>query len=209
VDTTVVVMSGEHYFTEDPQSTLRTTVHDVTLRGHTLSVTSASGTFSPGGVDRGTAVLLRHVPDPPATGVALDIGCGWGPITLALALSSPGIHVYGVDTNERARLMAQTNADHLGLTNVTIAHPDEVPPGAEVDVIWSNPPIRVGKAALHEILTRWFNRLTPEGEAWLVVAKKLGADSLQAWLNEGGAGAFGAQRVAIDAGFRVLRVSRN
>lgn len=202
-------MSGEHYFTEVPQSALRTTVHEVTLRGHTLSVTSASGTFSPGGVDRGTAVLLRHVPEPPSAGVGLDIGCGWGPITLALALSSPGIQVYGIDTNERARLMARTNAADLGLTNVTIAHPDEVPDAVEVDVIWSNPPIRVGKAAVHAILTRWLNRLSPEGEAWLVVAKKLGADSLQAWLNDGGAGPFSAERAAIDAGFRVLRVRRS
>ena len=57
-----------------------------------------------------------------------------------------------------------------------------MPADVRFDVIWSNPPIRVGKDALHELLLTWLPRLTPDGRAVLVVQKHLGADSLQRWL---------------------------
>ncbi len=201
-------MSGEHYFSETPESSLSTHVREITLRGHTLSVITASGTFSHAGVDRGTEVLLKHAPSPSPTGTFLDIGCGWGPISLALALESPEAVIYGIDVNERARDSAQTNGEDLGLTNVHICHPDSVPENLTFDVIWTNPPVRVGKKALQDIMARWLNRLSPDGEAWVVIAKKLGGDSLHTWINDGGPGAFSAERVETAKGFRVLRVTR-
>lgn len=207
-NTTVVVMAAEHYFSPDPQSALRTSTLGVSLRGHDVTVQTASGTFSPGGLDRGTAVLLKYAPDPPPTGTLLDVGCGWGAITLALALSSPGATVVGIDPNERARQACSTNIANLGVENARVLDPEDVPEDMTFDLIWSNPPIRVGKAELHAILTRWLNRLTPAGEAWLVVAKKLGGDSLQEWINSGGAGGFLAERAETASGFRLLRVRR-
>ena len=167
-----------------------------------------SGTFSAGGLDRGTRVLLNTAPTPPAEGVFVDVGCGWGPIALSLALHSPAASIWAVDVNERARQATRDNAETLGLENVQVCSPEDFPLDASIDLIWSNPPIRIGKTALHELLTTWLGRLSPEGEAWLVVAKQLGSDSLQQWLNDGGAGAFSAVRVDTDKGFRVLKVSR-
>jgi len=80
-----------------------------------------------------------------------------------------------------------------------------VAPEAVFDTIWSNPPIRVGKAALHDLLGAWLPRLAPAGEAWLVVQRHLGADSLAVWLADQGWGE--VEKVASAKGFRVLRVT--
>lgn len=205
---TVVPMTSEHYFSASPQSPLQESFRDVVLRGTPVTVTTASGTFSPGGVDRGTEVLLKYAPTPPARGTFLDVGCGWGPIALALALESPKARIYGIDINERARHSALWNAENLGLENITICSPDEVPADISFDLIWSNPPVRVGKAELRAIVSRWLAHLSPAGEAWLVIAKKLGGDSLHEWINSGAAGSFQAQRIETAKGFRVLRVTR-
>jgi 16S rRNA G1207 methylase RsmC len=174
-----------------------------------VSVRTAGGVFSPDGVDKGTAVLLREVPDPPPTGSLLDLGCGWGPIALTLALRSPEATVYAVDVNERSLDLARTNAAALGLERVLASRPDGIPEDVVFDAIWSNPPIRVGKAALHAMLLHWLPRLAPGGVAYFVVQKNLGSDSLQAWL----AGQLDPQRYAVsrfatDKGFRVLEVRR-
>lgn len=169
---------------------------------------SASGTFSPGHLDTGTAVLLKYAPHLPEKGTFLDLGCGWGPLALALALESPDASVWGVDVNDRALEVAHDNAASAQLSNIVFAKPDDVPSDLHFDVIWSNPPIRVGKKELHALLSLWLPRLTPEGEAWLVVAKKLGADSLQEWITHGGAGDFEASRFETSRGFRIIRVTR-
>ena len=201
-------MSTEHYFSEDPQAPLRKTPHTLTLRGHTVTVQSASGTFSPGHLDTGTAVLLKYAPPLPQTGTFLDLGCGWVPLALAMALESPEATVWGTDVNERALEVSTENAGNLGLTHLRFAQPHEVPSELRWDVIWSNPPIRVGKKELHALLAVWLPRLFPAGEAWLVVAKKLGSDSLQEWIDQGGAGDFVASRHETSRGFRVIRVAR-
>ncbi|MBP1327555.1 16S rRNA G1207 methylase RsmC [Leucobacter exalbidus] len=122
-------------------------------------------------------------PDPSPTGPPiLDIGCGWGPIALAAALNHPGREIWAIDVNERSRELTRTNAARLGLTNVRVCAPSEVPDDISFAEIRSNPPIRVGKEALHEILQQWLPRLVPGGTAHLVVAKHLGADSLQRWI---------------------------
>ena len=180
----------------------------VELRGEHLVVTTASGTFSADALDRGTKVLLESVPPPPNTGTLVDVGCGWGPITLALAIESPGARVIGVDVNERARELTAHNAHSHGFDNVQVVAPDAYPDGLDIDCIWSNPPIRIGKEALHQLLTTWLNRLAPEGVAYLVVAKQLGSDSLQRWIAEGGPGAFSCERLTTNKGFRVLEVRR-
>jgi len=180
----------------------------MTLAGREVTLLVPSGTFSAGGLDRGTRVLLNTATAPPEEGVFVDVGCGWGPIALSLALHSPAASIWAVDVNERARQATRNNAETLGLENVRVCSPEEFPSDRGIDLIWSNPPIRIGKTALHELLTTWLGRLSPEGEAWLVVAKQLGSDSLQRWINDGGAGAFSAERVDTDKGFRVLKVSR-
>jgi 16S rRNA (guanine1207-N2)-methyltransferase len=192
----------EHYFVDPsvPSDRRRMTVG---LGGREVEVVTDRGVFSKDEVDDGTRVLLDAVP-PPAGDHLLDLGCGWGPITLALAFAAPEATVWAVDVNPRARELCADNARSLGLTNVRVAAPDEVPAEVRFGGIWSNPPIRIGKPALHELLTTWLGRLADGGEAYLVVAKNLGSDSLLRWLQETG---FDASRYAAKKPFRVLRVS--
>jgi len=194
-----------HYFDATPSS--RSAPKEVRLDLPDLSLRLATdrGVFSPDRVDTGTKQLLLHGPAPAPDGVLVDLGCGYGPIACALARRSPGAAVWAIDVNERARDLCRANAERLALTNVRVGAPDEVPPALLVDELWSNPPIRVGKAALHELLQRWLGRLAPTGRAVLVVQKHLGADSLHRWL-EGEA--WGVERLSSHGGYRLLEVRR-
>ena len=197
---------GEQYFAEHPSSDDRRRIISVHLAGRDVEVETGSGVFSPEHVDQGTQVLMNECTDLPETGTFLDVGCGWGPLALAMAMSSPQATVWAVDINERSRTLTADNARRLGLTNITVAAPDDVPESTRFDVIWSNPPIRVGKVALHEILDTWLSRLAPAGEAWLVVAKHLGAPSLLTWLRERWEQVRPVERVAQSRGFHVITV---
>jgi len=200
-------MSGEHYFTAQPGSDLRPKTIRVALRGREVDVSTAGGVFSPDRLDAGTSVLLDTVPAPPPGGQLLDLGCGWGPVALALALESPRATVWAVDVNERSLELTRRNAEALGLVNVNAVMPGDVPDELEFSAIWSNPPIRVGKAQLHGMLRAWLPRLQGGSDAWLVVQKNLGADSLQRWLDAEFPG-HATVRADSARGYRVLRTRR-
>lgn len=203
---------NEHYFSAAPTGEERRRRIDVQLAGEVFKLETAASIFSPDGVDRGTEVLLDAVPGPPQRGHFLDIGSGWGPIALTLGMLAPIADITAVEVNERAAELTARNAKHLGLSNITVKRPDEVAEVTRFDLIWSNPPIRIGKEALHELLIRWLPTLNPGGAAWLVVAKKLGADSLMPWidkmLQEKSPGQFIVRRAATNKGFRVLHIER-
>jgi 16S rRNA (guanine1207-N2)-methyltransferase len=195
-------VSEDHYFSADPAVPFTREPVRARVWGHDLALTSGSGVFAKGRLDIGTAVLFRET-EPPASGRVLDLGCGYGVIGLAVALASPATSVTGVDVNERAVLLAGENAARLGVDDRYAAMtPDRVPDDATYDEIWSNPPIRIGKQALHDLLLTWFSRLVPGGRAVLVVGKNLGADSLQVWLTSQG---WPTSRLASAKGFRVLQ----
>ena len=201
-------MASEHYFSPQPGSAAKPRTIDVVLAGRELTLTTAAGVFSPGRVDPGTAVLLAGTPTPPETGHLLDVGCGWGPITLSLGLSSPDATVWAVDVNERVLDLVRENARSIGLENVNAVTPDDVPDDLRFATIWSNPPIRVGKAELHSLLERWLPRLDDGADAWLVVQKNLGADSLQRWIAETMPDVVEVTRASTSKGYRVLRAGR-
>ncbi|HWM20545.1 MAG TPA: methyltransferase [Ilumatobacteraceae bacterium] len=190
-----------HYFEESPQSRSDERTIDVALPDVSFSMRTDHGVFSHGRLDTGTAILLREAPPPPPTGTFVDLGCGAGAIALTLAMRAPLAAVLAVDVNARARTLCSDNAARLGLTNISVVHPDEVPVDLAVDLIWSNPPIRVGKPALHAILTTWLGRLAPNGSAVLVVQRHLGADSLDRWLRSTGCT---TRRLAARGGYRLL-----
>lgn len=191
----------EHYFSADPTVEFRRAPVRATVWGHDLELVSGSGVFAQGRLDIGTAVLFRET-TPPAGGTLLDLGCGYGVIGCALAVAAPTATVRAVDVNERAVLLANENAAALGVADRLVATtPDAVPDDLRFDEIWSNPPIRVGKEALHALLLTWLPRLRPGGRAVMVVGKNLGADSLQRWLAEQG---YPTTRIASAKGFRVL-----
>lgn len=201
-------MSSDHYFSDSPTSAFIPRTIEVTLGGLRCSVTTAGGVFSPEHVDRGTQVLLEHVSAPPNAGNLLDLGCGWGPIALSMAVLAPDATVWAVDVNDRALELARQNADSLGLKNVRVVRPDEIPGHVRFSEIWSNPPIRVGKTALHDLLLTWLPRLDDGCEAHLVVAKKFGADSLMKWVHEQMGSLGSTERTAHKSGFRVLTFTR-
>lgn len=193
-----------HYFTND-DSPMSTREIDATIFGIDHRFTTGSGVFSGSRLDLGTGVLLRTI-DPPANGHLLDLGCGFGPIAIGLAAASDGVTVDAVDVNERALQLTRLNAERAGVGDrVRVLHPDKVADDVRYDEIWSNPPIRIGKTALHGLLLAWLPRLHPEGTAWLVAGRNLGADSLATWLVDQG---YSAEKIASAKGFRVLRVRR-
>ena len=193
-----------HYFSEQPSGgELRRTI-TAEIWGQELTMVTAGGVFAADGLDRGTAVLLRASLIPEGTPRILDLGCGYGPIALAIAVHCPGALIDAVDVNERALALCRENAQSLGVADrVRVLRPDQVEPDARYDQIWSNPPIRIGKQSLHELLLSWLDRLAPHGIARLVVGKNLGSDTLQRWLIEQG---YECERVASAKGFRVLLV---
>jgi 16S rRNA G1207 methylase RsmC len=192
------------YFSEQPSSTeVRRTIK-AQIWGRELRLITASGVFAADGLDRGTAVLLRASPIPHGSPRILDLGCGYGPIALAIAVHCPGALVDAVDVNERALTLCRENAAALDVAGrVRVMRPEEADPNVSYDEIWSNPPIRIGKQGLHELLLTWLARLAPDGVARLVVGKNLGSDTLQRWLIEQG---YHCERAASAKGFRVLVV---
>lgn len=200
-------MGTEHYFSAEPAGRERRRTIRAVLAGREVEVTTANATFSPDHIDTGTQVLLDVAPAPsPHTRVA-DIGCGWGPIALSAALYEPTAEVWAIDVNTRALQLTVDNAASLSL-QLNAGTPEEIPQDMQFDMIMSNPPIRVGKAELHDLLSTWLPRLRVGGSGWLVVAKKLGAESLQRWLSESLPPEFDVDKVKIAKGFRIIKATR-
>ena len=201
--------TAQHYFDAHPQAAHRPGLVRVVLPDLYLELATDSGMFSPGRLDPGTRFLLEATAAPqarpPATGDLLDLGCGYGPIACSLAVRSPGATVWAVDVNERALALCAANAARAGLPNVRAVLPGAPGLPAAFAGIWSNPPVRIGKPALHALLRRWLALLAPGAAATLVMGRNLGADSLHSWLSaeEGRQ----VRRLAARGGYRLLRVS--
>ena len=201
---------SEHYFSPRPRAAHRPGLVRVILSGVYLELATDAGVFSPGRLDPGTRLLLEASPAPPPAGDLLDLGCGYGPIACVLATRAPDATVWAVDVNERALELCAQNAAAAGLQNVRCVTPGDPSVPARLTAMWSNPPIRVGKPALHALLRSWLGRLgpgeggAPGGQAYLVAGRNLGADSLQRWLAEQG---WPVTRLAARSGYRLLRVT--
>jgi 16S rRNA G1207 methylase RsmC len=202
-------MSEDHYFSQEPSSPLKPKTIQIPVAGEIVNVTTASGTFSPTQLDFGTEVLIEQLDLAPDSGNLLDLGCGWGPIALNLGKLRPNTKVWAVDVNTRSVELTQANSKKLGISNITALLPDEVPADLRFSGIWSNPPIRIGKKELHELLLMWLPRLETGGEAYLVVQKNLGSDSLQKWLTEELAKGFEVSRYTSIKTYRVLKIKKN
>ena len=201
-------MASEHYFSELPESELKFRHIHVALAGQIRELITSNGIFSPERIDAGTQVLLANTPPAPPGGNLLDLGCGWGPIALTLAVQSPHATVWAVDVNSRALDLVRRNAEIMGVTNINAVTPKDVPSDLCFMTIRSNPPIRVGKNELHGMLEFWLPRLDLESDAWLVVQRNLGSDSLQRWLESWLPTDFTTSRTATNKGYRVLKVRR-
>jgi 16S rRNA (guanine1207-N2)-methyltransferase len=195
----------QQYFEEEPSVTSARRTVRLALPDVTLDLVTDTGVFSKEEVDPGTKLLLLEAPAPAASGDLLDLGCGYGALALTLAARSPDANVWAVDVNRRAIELTAENARAAGLDNVHAVVADDVPADLRFATIWSNPPIRIGKPALHDLLLGWLPRLAPGGEAVLVVHKHLGSDSLAEWLLQGG---WSVDRLTSRMGYRILSVMR-
>ena len=195
--------ANQHYFTASPAAAHRPGLVQVVLPDLHFEMATDAGVFSASRLDPGSRVLLETVPPPPDRGDLLDLGTGYGPIALAMAARAPEATIWAVDINERALDLCVANAARAGLGNVRCVSPAAPELPGQFAAIWSNPPIRVGKQALHAMLASWLDRLAPGGQAHLVVQRNLGADSLQRWLQAEG---WPAARIASRSGYRVLQV---
>jgi 16S rRNA (guanine1207-N2)-methyltransferase len=198
-------MAEDHYFSANPETAKRQYPVKFEALGETFEVSAASGTFSSSRLDPGTQFLLSKLELRPQGGEALDIGCGWGPIALSLAKFSPEARVWALDVNTRSLEATSLNAQKLGLENLRAVTAEQIPENTKFDAIWSNPPIRIGKQALHSLLSAWLPRLAPGGRALLVVHKHLGADSLERWLAETFT-QFQVSRLDSSKGYRIISV---
>jgi 16S rRNA G1207 methylase RsmC len=201
-------MSSDHYFSQEPKSEYQPKEIELDVAGEVYKVSTASGTFSPLRLDVGTSVLIDHLELAPKDGNILDLGCGWGPIALNLAKHSPKAKVWAVDVNNRSLELTAENAQIVGLQNIQTATPDQVPKELMFSGIWSNPPIRIGKKELHELLLMWLPRLEKNASAYLVVQKNLGSDSLTKWLTETLVDGYEVTRLTSVKTYRIIKVLR-
>jgi 16S rRNA (guanine1207-N2)-methyltransferase len=209
---------SSQYFARRPETASQPRTVRLSLADLDVDLTTDRGVFSTDRIDPGTRLLLQEAPVPdPSAGPVLDLGCGYGPIAVALARRAPHVDVWALDVNERAVALCARNAAAAGADRVrpvvvdeagaaVAGAPDDVAALAEVRFggIWSNPPIRIGKPALHRLLTTWLDRLEPHGRGWLVVQRHLGADSLAAWMEGEG---WATERLVSRAGYRLLEVA--
>jgi 16S rRNA G1207 methylase RsmC len=192
----------DHYFTNSPNAGQNRQTTTATIWGTDYRFITARGVFARAGLDIATQVLLRSLDPPTGARRLCDVGCGYGPIAIALADHCPQARVDAVDVNDTALDLCAENAALAGVADrVVPLRPEQTDPDVGYDEIWSNPPIRIGKQALHDLLLLWLPRLRPGGVMRMVVGKNLGADTLQTWLTDQG---YRCERVASAKGFRVL-----
>lgn len=178
-------------------------------RGFDLEMWTSDKVFSGSRLDLGTRQLLAEAPPLPPSGTFLDLGCGWGPLAVTMALESSAATVWAVDVNSRALDLTKRNAELNEAGNIVVLPADQAlerahTEGIRFSTIWSNPPIRIGKDAMRHVLLSWLTLLQPNGHAYLVVQKNLGADSLISWLSSAG---FPARKIASKKGYRIIEVS--
>ncbi|QOR66759.1 class I SAM-dependent methyltransferase [Cytobacillus suaedae] len=170
----------EHYYTNKPSTASNPQNINFTLRGNVLQFKSDRGVFSKNEVDFGSRLLIETFQFPTIEGDLLDVGCGYGPIGLALAKDCSERNIEMIDVNERAIDLAKQNAANNEISNVEIYKSDvfnAVNLEKKFAAILSNPPIRAGKKVVHQILEDSYQFLLPKGELWIVIQKKQGAPS--------------------------------
>lgn len=165
-----------HYFTNDYVESNEHTIN-IIIKDTKLKFKVDNGIFSKKGLDFGTRTLLENINLNLIKGDVLDFGCGYGPIGIYLKKMTAS-NVDMIDINERALNLAKKNAE-LNSVEVNVFKSNIYENiNRKYDFIVTNPPIRVGKKILYEILFGANDHLKENGELWLVVNKNGGAKSL-------------------------------
>ncbi|MFD2760763.1 class I SAM-dependent methyltransferase [Lentibacillus juripiscarius] len=170
---------ADHYFSHNPQSKSSPKKWKYQLRGKDYTFESDYGVFSRNEIDYGSKLLINRFEEPDAAGDVLDLGCGYGPIGIAVADNFGNRHVVMSDVNERAVALARKNAELNRVDNTEVVLSDQFSNlvGRQFASILTNPPIRAGKRIVHQMLEDSRNALLPQGQLWAVIQKKQGAPS--------------------------------
>lgn len=166
-----------HYFINDKNLANKPNIIEVKIRDHLFSFRTDSGVFSKDHIDFGSKLLAETFLDYYESGSILDLGCGYGfiGITLSKILQE---QVDMIDINEKAINLSIAN-NELNNTKGNVFLSDGFNAIVkQYGYIVSNPPIRIGKKAMYELLINAKNYLQSKGELWLVVRKAQGAESL-------------------------------
>ena len=192
----------DHYYTELPNSAHDERQIALTALGRTLHFTTDAGVFSRDGLDKGTEILLGALPE--MSGRALDLGCGWGAVGVALGARYPELEIVMTDVNARAVELARRNAAANGVRATVVQGDGYAAVEGAFDAIVTNPPIRAGKAVIYALFDSARARLVPGGALYIVIRKQQGAPSALKHLRETWAG---AEVIKREAGYWVIRAS--
>ena len=174
------------------------------IHGEEFEFITDNGVFSKKGLDFGTRSLLENLDITKISGKVLDFGCGYGPIGIYISrMTNAKVHM--IDVNRRSLELARRNVN-LNHVNVEVYESNIYENVNETfDYIVSNPPIRVGKKILYEILFKAYNYLKEKGELWIVVNKDQGAKSLMKDLEK----TYKVELVNKNKGFYIIRCIKN
>jgi len=197
----------DHYYSRKPDVTSDPIYWSCQLKGYPFRFKTDRGVFSKNEVDYGSKLLIDTFTLPAVDGTLLDVGCGYGPIGLALARSYPNIQIHMIDINERAIQLAKENAAQNHIDNVSIFESDvfENVINHNYVAIVTNPPIRAGKKVVMEIIEKSYQHLCDGGEFWVVIQKKQGAPSAKKMIEE----IYGNVEIAKrDKGYYILKAKK-
>lgn len=197
----------EYYYSQNPTTEHEEHNFDFELLGHNFKFTTDNGVFSKRTVDYGSRVLIQATTKTEfIKGNLLDVGCGYGPIGLALAKYFPNRQITMTDVNERSLGLAQKNAVQNQIQNTTVFASDGF---AQIEgqfaAIYTNPPIRAGKEVVSKILTDAKAHLEIGGQILAVLQKKQGAPSAKKLMTA----IYGnCQILSKDKGYYILQSTR-
>ncbi len=168
---------NDQYFTREPGSESRPAACAFEYRGKTLRFLTDAGVFSRGELDPGTRLLLDALPEE-MEGDVLDLGCGWGPIGIAVGSAWPRTRVTMADVNLRALSLSRENAARNGVAVECVESDGFAALGDRTfDAVITNPPIRAGKQVIYRMFSDACACLRPGGSLYLVIRKQQGAES--------------------------------
>lgn len=199
---------SEHYYAKNPKVKSEPKIWSTSLREKMLHLQTDAGVFSKDDVDYGSRLLVEEFLMPEVDGPVLDVGCGYGPIGLTIALSFPNRMIHMVDVNERALELSAKNAERNDVRNVKVYESEALLAVEEFDfvAILTNPPIRAGKQTVFSFYDQAYSKLRASGELWVVIQKKQGAASTEKHLK----GLFGnVQTVVKRKGYLIFRAVKN
>lgn len=169
----------EHYFSKKPQSKSMPKVWSYEIEGASYKFTSDVGVFSKNEIDFGTSLLIKNFKKPPIKGDILDLGCGYGPIGITVASRYKDRKIVMADINERAVMLSKENIALNHIKNAEVMQSDRFSNLQEQSfaAILTNPPIRAGKKVIYQMFEESKEALLKNGELWIVIQKKQGAES--------------------------------